>query len=65
MWGQPPRLSAERSDALFVWSGHSCPLPLTLLLTLSFEPKMQTASVRTEAVARADGRLPVKVTSPY
>ena len=29
MWGQPPRLSAERSSAVLVWSGHSCPLAVT------------------------------------
>jgi hypothetical protein len=47
MWRQPPRLSAERSDAQQVWNGHSlrqaqgrlCPLPLTLTLMLTLTSK--------------------------
>jgi hypothetical protein len=34
-----PRLSAERSDAQQVWNGHSCPLPLTLILMLTLTSK--------------------------
>src|SRR5208282_1828259 len=42
MWEQPPQACPERSRrgcppgkarSLLVWSGHSCPLPLTLMLT--------------------------------
>jgi hypothetical protein len=49
MWGQPPRLSAERSDA-HVWNGHSCLLPLIListpLLTLSFATDTYSSQTR-------------------
>jgi hypothetical protein len=32
---QPPSQSPERSDAQQVWNGHSCPLPLPLILKLT------------------------------
>ena len=71
MWRQPSlrqahgKLSAVQPDKAWQSRVERALLPAAFdFATLSSQAlKMRTASARTEAVARADSRLPVKVTS--